>query len=75
MSDSNPTLTYDEVVEALEVCNSTHYDIENYCKGCPLENDPERCDVVELEAIRHLKRLGQENEELKKKLWNGAYCI
>lgn len=73
MNDSKPILTYDEVVEAMEVCNRTREDFNsNWCEGCPLCNDPDRCDVVELEAIRHLKELKQENQELKKKLWNGA---
>lgn len=76
MPDSKPTMTFDEIVAAWEVCNHPiDYDFDKWCVGCPFEHDEVRCKSLNGETLKLLKHLGQENEELKKKLWNGAYYI
>lgn len=71
---SEKTYTYEDVVKGLEWCLND----EEECVGCPFYDEYRltNCiDIMHSEAIKLLKRLGQENEELEKKLWNGAYCI
>lgn len=76
MPESKPIMTYEEIVAAWEVCNkSTPNNPDEWCKNCPFEHDYERCKALNEETLKQLKHLGQENEELKKKLWNGAYFI